>query len=135
MVFTPITSGRSENIGWTEHFCLGPRSSVNCTLTTGELTANPALWKNDGNQILIGAGLILVLAVGSPVSAIGRDLCVSHNTVHSHVRSIYRKLGVSSRPGALERVRKLGLLQPVFQLGGTAGRWRLLTGVVPPGKS
>ena len=42
---------------------------------------------------------------------IGRELYVSHNTVHSHVRSIYRKLGVSSRAHALERTRELRLLQ------------------------
>jgi LuxR family transcriptional regulator, maltose regulon positive regulatory protein len=41
---------------------------------------------------------------------IGRELYVSHNTVHSHVRSIYRKLGVSSRSGALQRTRELRLL-------------------------
>ena len=41
---------------------------------------------------------------------IGRELYVSHNTVHSHVRSIYRKLGVSSRAHALERTRELRLL-------------------------
>ena len=41
---------------------------------------------------------------------IGRELYVSHNTVHSHVRSIYRKLGVSSRARALERTRELELL-------------------------
>ena len=41
---------------------------------------------------------------------IGRELYVAHNTVHSHVRAIYRKLGVSSRAGALERGRQLGLL-------------------------
>ena len=41
---------------------------------------------------------------------IGRELYVSHNTVHSHVRSIYRKLGVSSRARALERTRELKLL-------------------------
>jgi ATP/maltotriose-dependent transcriptional regulator MalT len=40
---------------------------------------------------------------------IGRELYVSHNTIHSHVRSIYRKLGVSSRASALERTRALGL--------------------------
>ena len=42
---------------------------------------------------------------------IGRELYVSHNTVHSHVRSIYRKLGVSSRAHALQRTRELRLLQ------------------------
>ena len=41
---------------------------------------------------------------------IGRELYVSHDTVHSHVRSIYRKLAVRSRAGALERSRELGLL-------------------------
>ena len=38
---------------------------------------------------------------------IGQELYVSHNTVHSHVRSIYRKLGVSSRAHALQRTREL----------------------------
>jgi LuxR family maltose regulon positive regulatory protein len=41
---------------------------------------------------------------------IGHELYVSHNTVHSHVRSIYRKLGVSSRAHALRRTRELRLL-------------------------
>lgn len=41
---------------------------------------------------------------------IGRELYVSFNTVHSHVRSIYRKLGVSSRAAALDRARELDLL-------------------------
>ena len=41
---------------------------------------------------------------------IGRELYVTHSTVHSHVRAIYRKLAVSSRAGALQRARELGLL-------------------------
>ena len=41
---------------------------------------------------------------------IGRELYVSHSTVHSHVRAIYRKLAVSSRAAALHRGRQLGLL-------------------------
>ena len=41
---------------------------------------------------------------------IGRELYVAHNTVHSHVRSIYRKLAVSSRADALKRGRELSLL-------------------------
>ncbi len=41
---------------------------------------------------------------------IGQELYVSHNTIHSHVRSIYRKLGVSSRAHALQRTRELRLL-------------------------
>ena len=41
---------------------------------------------------------------------IGRELYVSHSTVHSHVRAIYRKLAVLLRAGALQRGRQLGLL-------------------------
>jgi LuxR family maltose regulon positive regulatory protein len=41
---------------------------------------------------------------------IGRELYLSHNTVHSHVRSIYRKLGVFSRAEAVAHARSVGLL-------------------------
>jgi ATP/maltotriose-dependent transcriptional regulator MalT len=41
---------------------------------------------------------------------IGRELYLSHSTVHSHVRSIYRKLGVSSRAEAVQQARRLGPL-------------------------
>jgi LuxR family maltose regulon positive regulatory protein len=41
---------------------------------------------------------------------IGRRQFVSYNTVHSHIRSIYRKLGVSSRVDAVRRAREQGLL-------------------------
>ena len=37
---------------------------------------------------------------------IGRELYLSHSTIHSHVKSIYRKLGVSSRAEALVRARE-----------------------------
>ncbi len=42
--------------------------------------------------------MLRLLASDLPERDIGQQLYVSHNTVHSHVRSIYRKLGVSSRP-------------------------------------
>lgn len=41
---------------------------------------------------------------------IGREMFISHHTVHSHVRTIYRKLGSSSRAQAVERARASGLL-------------------------
>jgi LuxR family maltose regulon positive regulatory protein len=41
---------------------------------------------------------------------IGNELFLTHNTIHSHTRSIYRKLGVSSRAEAVEAARSRGLL-------------------------
>ena len=41
---------------------------------------------------------------------IAADLYVSVNTVKAHLRSMYRKLGVSNRREAVERARSQGLL-------------------------
>ena len=41
---------------------------------------------------------------------IGRSLYVSVNTVKTHTKSIFRKLGVSNRTEAVERARELGLI-------------------------
>jgi LuxR family transcriptional regulator, maltose regulon positive regulatory protein len=41
---------------------------------------------------------------------IGRELYVSANTVRTHVRAIYRKLGVTSRAMAVAHARQLRLL-------------------------
>jgi LuxR family maltose regulon positive regulatory protein len=41
---------------------------------------------------------------------IGERLYVSLNTVKTHQRAVYRKLGVEHRGAALNRARELGLL-------------------------
>ena len=41
---------------------------------------------------------------------IGAALFLSYNTIHSHTKSIYRKLGASSRQDALARARELALI-------------------------
>ena len=43
--------------------------------------------------------------------AIGAELYLSHNTVKTHIRAIYRKLGVGTREDALARGEALGLLK------------------------
>jgi LuxR family maltose regulon positive regulatory protein len=56
--------------------------------------------------------LSVLRALAGPLSQrdIGRELYLSHNTIHSHTRSIYRKLGVSSRAEALRHARERGLI-------------------------
>jgi LuxR family maltose regulon positive regulatory protein len=54
--------------------------------------------------------ILRMLPTSLPQREIGRRLFVSYNTVHSHIRSIYRKLGVSSRVDAVKRAREQGLL-------------------------
>lgn len=56
--------------------------------------------------------LVILRGLSGPLSArdIGRELFVSHNTVNSHARSIYRKLGVNSRSAAVRQGRELGLI-------------------------
>jgi LuxR family transcriptional regulator, maltose regulon positive regulatory protein len=45
---------------------------------------------------------------------IGQELFISYHTVHSHVRTIYRKLGTSSRAQTVERARATGQLPTPF---------------------
>lgn len=51
------------------------------------------------------------LTAGSPLAQIGRKLFIAESTVKTHVRRIYRKLGVSSRADAIDRARELSLLE------------------------
>jgi DNA-binding CsgD family transcriptional regulator len=43
---------------------------------------------------------------------IASDLCLSVNTIRTHVRHVYEKLAAHSRIEAVERARALGLLAP-----------------------
>lgn len=51
------------------------------------------------------------LSDGLPLAHIGRRLYLSESTVKTHVRRIYRKLGVTSRGEAVTRARELALLE------------------------
>ena len=54
--------------------------------------------------------VLRLLSGGSSEREIGQQLFVSFNTVHSHVKSIYRKLGAGSRADALSRARDQHLI-------------------------
>ena len=51
-----------------------------------------------------------LLASELTLREIGEQLFLSHNTVKTHTRRIYRKLGVSQRDSAVTRSRDLGIL-------------------------
>ena len=50
-----------------------------------------------------------LLAAGRSYTDIGAELFVSRNTVKSHVRHVYTKLGVTSRSDAVAEAQRLGL--------------------------
>lgn len=56
--------------------------------------------------------LVVLKMLGGRLSErdIGRELYLSHNTIHSHTKSIYRKLSASSRSEALRNARERGLI-------------------------
>jgi ATP/maltotriose-dependent transcriptional regulator MalT len=54
--------------------------------------------------------VLRLLATDLSQREIGAELYVSLNTVKSHTRSVFRKLGVASRADAVERARALGLI-------------------------
>ena len=54
--------------------------------------------------------VLRLLSSGMSEREIGRELYLAFNTVHSHVKSVYRKLGVSSRAEAVARAKEQRLL-------------------------
>jgi LuxR family maltose regulon positive regulatory protein len=54
--------------------------------------------------------VLLLLPSGLSTREIGSELGVSRDTVKTHTKGIYRKLGASSRRDAVARARELGLL-------------------------
>jgi LuxR family maltose regulon positive regulatory protein len=54
--------------------------------------------------------VLLLLPSGLSAREIGSELGISHETIKTHTRSIYRKLGASSRRDAVARARELELL-------------------------
>ena len=68
--------------------------------------ANIALVELSKRELLVLARL----ADGSTVQSIATALFVSPNTVKTQLRSVYQKLNVDSRHGAIARAREWGLL-------------------------
>jgi LuxR family transcriptional regulator, maltose regulon positive regulatory protein len=83
------------------------------SLGDGEEGGDPAIKPKASSQADLSEREVVVLRMlTGPLSErdIGRELYVSHNTVHSHTRSIFRKLGASSRSEAIRKARSAGLI-------------------------
>ena len=80
------------------------------TSVAAELAAQP---RHEGfyGQPLSDAELrvLALLAAGRSVSDVARELYLAPNTVKTHRRTIYRKLGVTTRQEAIARAAELGL--------------------------
>jgi LuxR family maltose regulon positive regulatory protein len=78
----------------------------------GALDSSSSRRSDPGNADLTKQELAVLWLLRSSLSErdIGRELHLSHNTIHSHTRSIFRKLGVSKRADAVRRARELHLL-------------------------
>ena len=50
------------------------------------------------------------LATGKPITAIGKTLHISHNTMKTHLRNIYRKLSASGRDEAVAKAQTLFII-------------------------
>ena len=50
------------------------------------------------------------LATGKPITAIGKTLHISHNTMKTHLRNIYRKLSASGREDAVLKAQALFII-------------------------
>jgi LuxR family maltose regulon positive regulatory protein len=58
------------------------------------------------------AAVLRLLVTDLSAREIAAELFLSPNTVRTHIRAIYRKLGVSSRAEAVARATALGLVDP-----------------------
>ena len=79
-------------------------------LGTGRATERPT---GEGSRKgLTDRELMVLRTLPGPMSVaeIARELQLSSNTIKTHIRAIYRKLAVSTRPAAVTRARELGLL-------------------------
>ena len=74
-------------------------------LTPAHASANP-----DSELTERELEVLQLLGEGLTKPEVAAKLFLSYSTVHSHTKSIYRKLDSSSRDKVLERARELGLI-------------------------
>jgi LuxR family maltose regulon positive regulatory protein len=77
------------------------------------LGARPSLRAVDGVDDLSAREIEVLDALARPGSLreVADQLFISRNTIKTHTRALYAKLGVASRDAAVEKGRALGLLR------------------------
>jgi LuxR family maltose regulon positive regulatory protein len=83
-------------------------------LADGNKPALPRVEPDSPGELLSGSEARVLRFLPTNLSApeIAGQLCVSVNTVRTHVRHVYDKLGAHSRAEAVDQARSLGLLAP-----------------------
>ena len=79
-------------------------------------TSSPATALTEREQ-----DVLELLPTLQPVDEIAEDLGVSRNTVKTHMRAIYQKLGADGRREAVHRARRAGLLTAFEQADAARG--------------
>jgi LuxR family maltose regulon positive regulatory protein len=93
------TSYAHHLLGW-----IAPRQNENVSDNIIALDPLPHLFSKKEKQV------VSHIAKGNSNQEIAQALFISSNTLNSHMKSIYSKLGVNSRLQAVERLRQLGMV-------------------------
>jgi len=100
-------------------------AAIQSLLAAGDLTAPPAGQQLPLEPLSNGELRVLrYLPTSLTAPEIARELSISHNTVRTHMRNLYAKLGTHRRSETVSRARSLGLLAPASTAAGLFSRPR-----------
>jgi len=85
------------------HEDLSRRASIRMEEINSSKNISPALTKRE-------IEIVRHLNSGKPITSIGASLHISHNTMKTHLKNVYRKLGADGRDQAVEKAKSLGLI-------------------------
>ncbi|MBS0309268.1 MAG: hypothetical protein JSS58_09890 [Proteobacteria bacterium] len=92
---------RASDCATHAHYLLGLIVTASAATDVMGKTALPSLFSKKEKEI------VTYIVKGNSNQEIGKALFISSNTVYSHMKSIYAKLGVNSRLQAIKRLREL----------------------------
>ncbi len=107
-----VTASRHTGWAYLNRLLAGCRAPVEHHAETGLLPDNSGTLGREPGEALSRRELDVLRLLSTELDgpAVARHLVVSLNTVRTHTRNIYAKLGVKSRRAAIRRAKELGLL-------------------------